>query len=178
MRTDYSTVAGKPRQSLQILSMIAAHGDSDECLIWPYKCNDSNYGMVRNEDKKDWLVTRLTFKLLRPDEFNAALLVLHSCDNPPCFNPRHLFQGTQADNMKDMDKKGRRKSNGRPGVLRGPNPLLQGERCGNSKLTEADVLEIRRRHAECETQTALAAEFGLTQGNVGHIVNRRIWRHI
>jgi hypothetical protein len=36
--------------------------------------------------------------------------VLHHCDNPPCCNPRHLFTGTNADNIRDSYAKGRRKS--------------------------------------------------------------------
>ena len=180
MRTDYSTWGGKPRRSLQILPMIAAHGDSDECLEWPYnrKCDKLDYGYVRHEQKR-WRVHRLAFKLGKPDKFDPSLDTLHACDNPPCFNLRHLFQGTQLDNMQDMDKKGRRVTNARPGILRGPNPLLQGENCGNAKLTKEKVLEIRRLYETgLYSQAEVAQMVGSTQINVSVIVRRITWKHV
>lgn len=176
MRTDYSMWGGKPRQSLQILEMIAAHGDSDECLLWPYRCRKDGYGDVQHE-KKRWRVTRLTWFLVY-GSLDETLFILHSCDNPPCFNPKHLFQGTQDDNMKDMDRKGRRKTNGRPGILRGPSPHLAGENASQSKLTEDQVREIRLRHANGETYERIAADYGINASNASHIFHRRTWSHV
>lgn len=62
------------------------------------------------------------------------MLILHKCDNPPCIRPDHLFKGTQLDNMQDAMAKGR---------------LIHNKEVKNavlSKLTDQEVLEIRRRY--------------------------------
>ena len=94
--------------------------------------------------------------------------VLHTCDNRCCVNPGHLWIGTQADNIADMDKKGRRVNGDR-----------KGEKNAQSKLTVEDVREIRRRASKGETHRSLAQEFGLAQSSVvSNVVNRKRWKHV
>ena len=86
-----------------------------------------------------------------------GLWVLHRCDNPPCCNPAHLFLGTQADNMRDAARKGR------VGVH-------------NKKITEDDVRVIRSRVAAGgEFHRVIAADYGISLGQVGKIARRQIW---
>ena len=92
-----------------------------------------------------------------------GMCVLHLCDNPPCINARHLFLGTQADNMADRDKKGR-------------NP--QGETHGRSRLTAEDVREIRLKQSNGTPSTRLAEEYGVAQSQISRIVQRQHWKHI
>lgn len=78
----------------------------------------------------------------------------------PCGNPAHLAWGTRADNEADKVMHGR---------------SSRGERQWQSKLTTRDVLEIRARCAAGETQSAIARAFGLNQGTVSQIANRKRW---
>lgn len=96
----------------------------------------------------------------------AGLQVCHTCDNPPCVNPAHLFLGTIKENAHDRDRKGRT----HPG-------WVPGSRNGGAKLTEAQVAEIRER-ASGATHKALALEFGVSRTLIGLIVNRKQWRHV
>ncbi len=93
--------------------------------------------------------------------------VLHSCDNPPCVNHAHLFLGTQAENIADMDAKGR--SN---------RPRLVGENHGMAKLTEAQVREIRARFADGVRRSTLARQFGVTWTTIQGILDGRLWAHL
>lgn len=82
--------------------MVIAHRNSDECLIWPY-ARTSRYGHL-TKDNEQRRVHILSYEIfISPDH----QFVLHTCDNGFCFNPKHLWSGTQRDNMQDCIKKGR-----------------------------------------------------------------------
>ncbi len=88
-----------------------------------------------------------------------GMFVCHHCDNPPCVNPDHLFLGTPADNVHDMDAKGRRG--------RGWHPRLMGELHHASKLTDAQVVAIREAVAGGEAKRSVARRFSISHTYVG-----------
>lgn len=90
--------------------------------------------------------------------------VLHHCDNRACIEIAHLFLGTDADNSRDKLSKNRQS---------------RGESAGPVKLTEKQVLEIRRRYKMYNiTQKELADEYGLKSNTVSAIIKRKLWKHI
>ena len=95
---------------------------------------------------------------------SKKLKACHKCDNPSCVNPDHLFAGTMADNQSDMARKGRaRHGEARPGAL----------------LTDAIVLELRRRYAtENITHRELAEQVGVNENTVRCAIIGRTWRHV
>lgn len=92
----------------------------------------------------------------------AGLRVLHTCDNPPCCNPAHLFMGTNADNSGDMVTKGH----------------AYGEKNGRAKLTEGDVRAIRAEREAGATILPLARKYGVAHSLVERIIDRRAWKHV
>ena len=137
----------------------------NNCWQWMAGKDRDGYGRIRLDGNGPTLrAHRVSFEIAHgpiPD----GLQVLHTCDNPGCCNPAHLFLGTDADNHHDMDQKGRR-----------VNPL--GEAHGMSKLTEGDVLTIRELSAAGYAQEAIARKFGIGHSTVSDVVNRKSWKHI
>ena len=95
--------------------------------------------------------------------------VCHTCDNPPCVNPAHLFAGTQKENMDDMWAKGRQQT-----YEKSP----KGSQHGSAKLTESEVLAMREMRAAGSTYAQLVSQFHVSKTTVGEIVTRKLWRHI
>lgn len=98
----------------------------------------------------------------------VKLFVLHRCDNPACVRPDHLFLGTNADNVHDMDRKGRR-----------VNAQLRGSAHPLAVLTEEKVRSIVELHrARGVTQAQLSRDFGVCRSTVNHIFTGRLWGHL
>lgn len=77
-----------------------------ECWPWPGVPESNGYARTTFQGVRKWSVHRLSWHLFRgaiPD----GSIVCHKCDTPNCTNPRHLFIGTQKDNIADMIRKGR-----------------------------------------------------------------------
>jgi hypothetical protein len=122
------------------------------------------------------LVHRVAWELWR-GSVPTGLCVLHHCDNPPCFNPDHLFLGTDADNAADKYAKGRENIQRGAGhwSRRHPDRIPRGEETGSAVLTVDQVRAIR---VDTRTLEAIAAAYGITKSGVAHIKKRRTWKHI
>lgn len=97
-----------------------------------------------------------------------GVCVLHSCDNPSCVRPSHLFLGTNADNVHDMDTKGRRIT-----------VAKKGSGHANAVLDEDSVKEIvRKNRYEGISQAQLSRDYGVCASTVNHIFTGRLWGHL
>ena len=161
-------------KATEFWSLVSFAG-SNECWPWKGYRMPSGYGQFhifttghRGPDSQRY-AHRVAFALHNGND--ARALVCHTCDNPPCCNPAHLFDGTPAMNTADMQRKDRG-----PYGLRASRP---GVRNGNAKLSEFEVREIRRRFKpHVITQKMLAAEFGVSEGQVHRIIRRHDWVHL
>jgi hypothetical protein len=124
-------------------------GGPDDC--WISATNRRRYGQF-SVDGKAVLAHRFSYALVHGPILDG-LHVLHRCDNPPCVNPTHLFLGTNADNMRDREAKGR-----------GNQP--RGTANGNCRLTDEEIAEIR---VASGTQQEIGERFGISQPMVSRI---------
>ncbi len=128
---------GKPANTPEVLWSKVDKRGPDECWPWIGFRNKQGYGRTWINDR-GYYAHRVIYSLVHPGEIELAApkssdtkgFVLHSCDNPCCCNPKHLFVGTHQDNMADKVKKER-------------SPDFQGEKGPRAKLTAAQVEEIK-----------------------------------
>lgn len=135
---------------------------TDSCWLWTGNCDRDGYGRVRFDGKETFMhrLMHTWYNGPIPDGY----IILHSCDNPPCCNPKHLSAGTHADNIADAVAKGRKSSKGMS------NP--------NHKLTEFQVQAIRGLHDAGMTMRKLALMFDVSRRCISNIINGRSWESL
>jgi uncharacterized C2H2 Zn-finger protein len=140
------------------------------CWIWVGCTSEYGYGLISwkwpGRKSRSTLSHRVSW-LLNMGEFDYSLDVLHKCDNPPCVRPSHLFLGTAADNMHDMDAKGRRRS--KPSI---------GEKHPMSKLRDRDVVLIKSMLSAGDMVHDVARCFGVSPHTIYKIRSGQLWSHV
>lgn len=136
---------------------------TDTCWIWKGFVTGSGYGQVRLPwpSRRKTGAHRLSY-MVHVGSIPPGAVVCHTCDEPLCVRPDHLFIGTQKDNQEDMVKKGR---------------SARGECCGSAKLTWDKVRSIRSAYSDGNiTQKGLGLEFGIDQSVICRILTGKIWK--
>lgn len=111
--------------------------------------------------------------------FEAFPECLHSCDVPGCVNPAHLRAGTQQDNIRDRDSRGRVSRGDNHYTRKSPHLAVRGERQGSAKLTEEKVRAIRAEYATGRIiYDILGPKYGVSRAVACSVVTRRTWKHV
>ena len=138
-------------------------GGPDACWPWTASMNRRKAGYGRfTKDGVDILAHRVAWEIANGQQLDADERVLHRCDNPICCNPAHLRRGTQAENVKDMDAKGRSRR-------------VFGKEHGMAILTEAQVIAI---FLDPRPRDWVARSYGIGKSTVMHIWQRHHWRYL
>lgn len=123
-----------------------------DCILWPGCKNSDGYGHLRYLGSHT-TAHRVAWMIENDQEIPDGMSVCHSCDNPPCINPEHLFLGTHAENMWDMHRK---------------------QRNGNSKLDFEKACEIRATQGKTPEQ--IAEDYGVSRRTISAILQGKTWK--
>ena len=139
----------------------------DECWPWLGSKRRNGYGSFRTINRRVSIAHRVAwefaFGAIPHADGHNGMCVCHSCDNPGCCNPKHLFLGPHAKNIHDRHLKNR-------------DARQPGEANGRAKLTESDVIEILLLPEISERKCG--AMFGVSNTSIRRIRIGKTWKHL
>lgn len=139
------------------------HIKENGCLEWTGYKDKKGYGQAHHYYKR-LFAHRLSW-MVHKGEIPEGMLVCHTCDNPPCCNPDHLFLGTYKENIQDMIRKGR-------------SNTPKGERVRSSKLKNSDIYEIKKLFEKGYSMQEISNIYMCARSTISNIINRKTWKHI
>lgn len=130
------------------------------CLLWTGSTDSGGYGICRVTKKSIPMRMHRVAWEIKNGPAPKNLIFCHTCDNPPCVNPDHLFLGTNKTNAQDRDSKGRQ---------------AKGIFHGMAKLSEEEAIRIL---LDTRSHTDIADDFGVSRIAVGDIKRGKRWKHL
>jgi len=132
------------------------------CVLWSGPIGKKGYPAM-TIDCKAVRINRYVLAKKLGRSLKKGMYACHTCHNPGCISAEHLYEGTPAENSRDMVESGR---------------SSRGDRNPNSRLSAKDVKVIRFLAENAVKYATIAEMFGCNVPNVGHIVARRNWKHV
>lgn len=154
----------KPNTDTTIESLLAKTKTlPNGCMEWQASRDRGGYGyyMIMYKNLR---AHRVMAKLLFGSP-KDGLVVMHSCDNPPCINPEHLSYGTQKQNVTDK-------------FLRNRGNVPMGESHTFAKLSDALVRQLRDEYKSSPNYSAIARNHGISVGSCRDAILGKTWKHI
>lgn len=179
-----------PNNSVQkrVLKHLSKFSNPSECWEWPMSRTKAGYGQLSTSNGSARSVElhyahRVSY-FLSNGPIENGMNICHKCDNPACFNPNHLFCGSQKDNIRDCISKGRfnfnphRPSGGEHWAVQNKDKVhraLCGENNSRAKLSFDDAKYIR---SSGRTGSDLAKHFGVSDSTISAIRRGKTYRSI
>lgn len=146
-----------PQDLARFMSFVEKQNNPPFCWLWKGAKLKDGYGEFKINN------CNITASRAAYEHFNGYIplnyLILHTCDNPSCVNPAHLYPGTPKHNMEDCQNRGR---------------------FPNSKLNNKKVKEIKEalKNEKWGTSAALARKYGVTRCIIANIKTGKAWRNV
>lgn len=163
-RTGLTSVKVKQaKKGEPLLFLLLLSNDETDCVMWPFAKGSNGYGVLLFRGAQT-TASRVCCEIHHGPPPAPHFQAAHSCGRGHlgCVNPAHLRW------MRPLENTGEKEVHGTAPV---------GERHPSAKITERDVVDIRRRYSRT-TRSQLADEFGLRPSHVWAIATGRAWRHV
>jgi hypothetical protein len=140
-------------------------GPRGDCWEWTGSLNHGygRFTYTKNNRRMLFCAHRVSYEIYNNKLIPKGLCVCHTCDNPKCVRPNHLFLGTHQDNMDDRRIKGRHATGEKSGMAK----------CNYEKINKIRILYNNGKY----TYGQLSIIFGVSVSTIGRIVNNKLWNN-